>query len=698
MLRNQNLSDKTFTDRISEGIMQIPLYSKEWTNYNASDPGITILESLSLFETLQQNHINEMPPAVKAGLLKMMGFTPNKGRNARVLLYAENAKESFVLTKGQRFTLENIVFETRKDITINDCDVTAVYSKIDDNWADYSHLLDREIKLLDAIFGKKPKSGDELYLFCNKLPKSGEEAIFYFDIVESSKRNLFEDRDVNLFASVKWEVYGEDGFTEITALDRTGGFVTSGEVILRFPEYQAVPYDERGYLIKATLDKAEYDIPPVMRGIYPFLFEAWQQHTEAITYVGKKGSSMETPASLANDHYISVFAREEGSNDYRHYEKSPGRENKGRYFEVKEDGDTLIYKFDKKRYGYGPERGNAAVRIIAYSPDIMRQYHIGKVEGYDDQIIDLPIENVIADSFFIIARMLDENGEKYYRFVRPGHNEDGDLCYRLFEREGYIMIKEAGDFLGAELFMGGCSTYLGEEGNIRAGNYLKPVGLTTNVKFYNPCAGSGGRFIESLEDVRRRFIKDIDTPFSAVTASDYEKIVLETPGLCIRKAKAYIDQSRNEVKVAVLPGNEGRNGLPELTADYQKVIKARLEERRLLTTKVTLMNPQYEKVNVKATVYVDQYFEQNQSRIERRISKAINYLESSKNFGDPLLFEEVFEAIEEDPGVEFVSKLKLSPSRAKFAAVKEESVYPNDDVVLIPGAINVELIPYHKTN
>lgn len=701
MLRNQNLSDKTYTDRISEGIMQIPLYSSEWTNYNESDPGITILESLSLFETLQQNHINEMPVAVRAGLLKMLGFTPNKGRNARVLLYAENAKESFVMSKGQRFALEDIIFETRKDITINDCKVTSVYAKLGDDWLDYTHLLDREIKLLEKIFGDKPEGGSELYFFCNKLPKAGEEAIFYFDMEESTRRNLFEDRDYNMFASVNWEVYGEDGFTKINAIDRTGGFVTSGEIVLRLPQYEAKVFDERGYLIKATLEKAEYDIVPVMKSVYPFLFEAWQQHTEVITYVGKKGTSIETPAALAKDHYISVFAREAGSSDYRHYEISTGKDSDGkyptgRYFEVKETEDILTYKFDKKRYGYGPERGNAAVRVIAYEPHIMSQYHIGRVEGYDDQIIDLPTNNIIADSFFIIARLLDDNGEKYYRFVRPGHDEENALNYRLYEREGYIMIKEAGDFLGAELFMGGCSTYLGAEGNIRAGNYLKAIGLPNDMKFYNPCDGAGGRFVESLEEVRKRFINDIDTPFSAVTDSDYEKIVLETPGLCIRKAKAYIDQKRNEVKVAVLPGNEGHTGLPELTEDYRRAIRARLEERRLLATKITLMEPQYEKVNVKATVYVDQYFDNNQNRIERRIKKAINYLESTKNFGSPLLFEEVFEAIEEDPGVEFVSKLKLTPTRSKFASVKEESIYPRQDVVLIPGAISVELIPFHN--
>lgn len=696
MLRNHSLSNKTFEDRISEGIMQIPLYSSEWTNYNPSDPGITILENLSLYETLQQEHIMQMPPAVKAGLLKMMGFTPIKGRNSRVLLYTENAGESFVLPRGQRFSLEDISFETRKEIVINDCKLTSIWSHFEDKWSEKNHLIDRDIKLLEHIFGENPGEGAEVYFFCNKLPGAGEEAIFYFDIQQSTKRNVFEDREYNLFATLKWEVFAEGGFKQINAVDKTGGFITSGEVLFRFPDYKAVPYDERGYVIRATLEKANYDIPPVMKGVYPFLFEVWQQHTEVVSFTGKKGTSIETPASLAKDHYISVFAKEEGDKGYRHYELANDPEAKGRLFEVSESGDKLVYKFDKKKYGYAPERGNAAIRIVAYTPDMMRQYHIGQVEGYDDQMIELPVKNVIADSFFVIARRIDEAGEKYYEFVRPGHGNVGELNYQLFEREGYILIKEAGDFLGAELFMGGCSTYLGQNGNIRAGNYLRATGLPEQIRFYNPCQGTGGRFVESLEDVRKRFIEDIDTPFAAVTAKDYESIVLNTPGLCIRKAKAYIDKSRNEVKIAVLPGNEGINGLPVLTPDYETMIKRRLEERRLLTTKITLMKPQYEKVNVKAVVYVDQYYEHSASRIEERIKKAINYIDSKKNFGEPLLFLEVFEAIEEDPGVEFVSKLKLSPSRSKYASVKEESVYPEDDVVLIPGAISVDLIPYHK--
>lgn len=53
MLDSINLNDKTYQELLLEAIAQIPLYSKEWTNYNISDPGITILQNLTAFQLAQ---------------------------------------------------------------------------------------------------------------------------------------------------------------------------------------------------------------------------------------------------------------------------------------------------------------------------------------------------------------------------------------------------------------------------------------------------------------------------------------------------------------------------------------------------------------------------------------------------------------------------------------------------------------------
>ena len=75
---------KSYEERYDEAISRIPLYTADWTNFNPSDPGITILETLTGFETLQQNRFEEIPFAVRRNLLKMVGFTASRGKMARV--------------------------------------------------------------------------------------------------------------------------------------------------------------------------------------------------------------------------------------------------------------------------------------------------------------------------------------------------------------------------------------------------------------------------------------------------------------------------------------------------------------------------------------------------------------------------------------------------------------------------------------
>ena len=79
MLNSRNLSDKTYEELMAEALLSIPLYSDEWTNFNPSDPGVTILENLTAFQTLQQNYIDRVTPQIQQKLLKLAGFQAEKG-------------------------------------------------------------------------------------------------------------------------------------------------------------------------------------------------------------------------------------------------------------------------------------------------------------------------------------------------------------------------------------------------------------------------------------------------------------------------------------------------------------------------------------------------------------------------------------------------------------------------------------------
>ena len=164
MLKDAYEEDKTYEEMLAEALMQIPLYSEEWTNHNPSDPGITILENLTAFEALQQSRIHEVTPAVVRMLLKLTGFEARKGRCARMLLSAGGIRgEEVLLPANQQFWLGDLCYETNRGIRLFPCHLTGAYQVRQGRMQDISYLLDREVRVPACVFGQEPKAGDCLY-------------------------------------------------------------------------------------------------------------------------------------------------------------------------------------------------------------------------------------------------------------------------------------------------------------------------------------------------------------------------------------------------------------------------------------------------------------------------------------------------------------------------------------------------------
>jgi len=69
------LDDRTFDQLVAEATARIPVHTPEWTNLNASDPGITIVE---LFAFLTENLLyrsNRIPEANRIKFLTMLGIS-----------------------------------------------------------------------------------------------------------------------------------------------------------------------------------------------------------------------------------------------------------------------------------------------------------------------------------------------------------------------------------------------------------------------------------------------------------------------------------------------------------------------------------------------------------------------------------------------------------------------------------------------
>ncbi len=698
MLQAKDIPKKTFEELFGENLGKIPIYSGEWTNYNAADPGITIMENLTALQIIQQNRIDEMPDTVRVRLLNLLGYRQKKGACAEVWLEAAGGGEAFDLPAGRRFMAGDISFETTRPIHVSTGCIMGVFSRTADAVTDCSHILDRNRKRYVEVFGGGAEEEASLWLVMDEPPQAGEERVVYVEAGGRERRNPFSDEAALSFAEICWECSTEEGFVPMRAEDGTHGFLTDGFLKLRQPEGCRAARVEQdgisGYVWRARLVRGEYDAPPALRYLSGFLFPVSQKETMAGIYAFRGAGTIVLQSMLPDDGYFRVYAKEEKGGSYTAYEEGTGEGGRGYYYRKEKLGPgKYAVSFDRKRFGHAPGRFQDAVKIVIYSEEMMKRYDLGDVYGFDEQTIRLPAEHVLAASFCVIAARMTPHGETVYDFLKPGRQDGQDMHYSLYGNEGRLVIHDPGSYVGAKLYLGSVAVTRGPEGNVRPGNVFfatQPV-CKEEVHFTNPAPGKGGAFPESFEEMRRRFVKDWGEAETAVTSLDYETLVRRVPGLCIDKVRAWIDHEKNEVQIAVLPGS--REAFPGLSEKYEQEIGRWLENRRLLSTGIRIRQPVYAAVLVNGAVCVKPHYEGCLERIEAVLRDVLNYVQGSAGFGERLRFEKIFHEVENLDCVAYVQELVIRPENPADVTMDGADIIPAPNCLLYPGSIRLDILP-----
>ena len=697
MLNPKSIPEKTYEELMEENLSKIPVYSGEWTNYNPADPGITVLENLSAIQIVQQNQINEVTPAVRAMLLKMLGYQTRRGRSAEVYLEASGVQQAFDIPADQRFMVGDISFETTLPRHMTASHLTGLYSRSEKGLVNLCYVLDKDVTLQARVFGNPPEDGAELYFVMDAPLKTGENGTVYVNTVGGCERNPFE-KDGNLsFADISWECYTKEGFVPMKVSDGTHGFIQSGYISFRQPEAEAVVYTEgeiSGYVWRAVLKKSEYDINPAITDMTGFLFPVYQKETKIIAHSFQTASAVTLNSAMQEKGYVKVYAKEKKGTSYVEYTECTEEGQTGRYYrKIRRGSGKYSFEFDREAFGCAPGHVKNAVKVVVYNEEMMRKYYLGQIQGYDSQEFALPCGHVVTSTFSVIAERERKNGEKYYDFLKPGRLGEREMSYVLYENEGKIRVTNPGSYVGAKLYLGSLAVTLGPEGNVRKGNEFFPVDMEMDpsVRFFNPATGTGGCFQETFEDVRKRFIHDLNTPETAVRPADYESLIRRTPGLCIRKVRAWMDYARNEVQAVVLPDNDV--AYPQLSDKYRAEIEQWLEERRLLCTRIRVRQPVYVAVFTSGTIYVKPHYEGCREQIEEVIRRNLDYIKGNQQFGQTLRFDRLFHEIESLDCVSYIYELSVNPQNMTCAAVDGTDIVPAENCLLYPGNMKLDILP-----
>src|SRR5439155_20593200 len=85
-LTEPQLDDRQFEDLLRELRLRIPRYTKEWTNFNDSDPGMTLVQLFAWLSEMLLFRMNQIPRKNYVKFLKLLGQELRPARAARAHL------------------------------------------------------------------------------------------------------------------------------------------------------------------------------------------------------------------------------------------------------------------------------------------------------------------------------------------------------------------------------------------------------------------------------------------------------------------------------------------------------------------------------------------------------------------------------------------------------------------------------------
>src|SRR6185503_6714191 len=121
------LDDRSYQQLREELLRRIPFYTKEWTDYNASDPGIALLE---LFASLGESllyRFNRIPDTTRIEFLRLLGVQPRPAQPATAMVAMTTELTAGVqVLRASQAQAGSTTFETNDEVYVWPLDLVAV--------------------------------------------------------------------------------------------------------------------------------------------------------------------------------------------------------------------------------------------------------------------------------------------------------------------------------------------------------------------------------------------------------------------------------------------------------------------------------------------------------------------------------------------------------------------------------------------
>ena len=599
MLKTRILDDQSFDEIVEQAKGRLPWLCPVWTDHNAHDPGITLLELMAWYKELQQFHMDQLTPDIQRKLLGLAGIRQRLERAAECALEI-GPEDSAHLALSRLTNEQEIVFELAEPIPARRPQLQALLIRQGEKQEDITPIIQGGPPFQPFRFGAREDS-----VLCLGFSRIPEETLrLWFDVASPAgpQRNPC-DEDSLPPRTLSWEMEGVGNVEPLS--DETWSLSWSGAVTLPVPKRWRK--GENG-LYWLTLRQLEPGCEETVRlsGLSERRYRAVQQESRARQYSfvveNKPDQQVVVATAQALDSELAVFLRTpdgwEQTSSYRAWKTPEGRR----------------LALDAERCAWD---GEDNLLVVCLDPVRLRDL-LFQARGLPEEEIDLNLggQRALPENLTLMCLTLERDGA-----VRPAlwrRVDDLSVCGprdRVFVYDpvretirfgdgahGSVVSPGEGAILVTELILSRCGGgNIPENAALMYENGAEPVGNH---------AASGGRDRETLEQARGRLIRRLEHTVKCLTAKDFELRAMETPGLRLAGAKAlpgYDSMAEANrpacVTVVTLPAAEGVRPMPDQR--FLSAVRRQMERVRSICVVVRVAPPRYVPLTVSVQLLVE---------------------------------------------------------------------------------------------
>lgn len=650
MLKARNLDDQTYREIVTAAEGRLPWLCPSWTDHNAHDPGITILELMAWYKELQQYQMNQVTDALRRKLLKLVGIRCRPARPARCAV--ELAPDDLPRLYGSRLiTREDIPFELEEPVPARRPVLARICVEQGERLVDVGEMLgDRYITF--QPFAPAEEGRSTLRIGFSRLGK--EDLRLWFDVEqpEGVARNPFSDLE-QVPRVIRWRCLGA-GDTRVVR-DDTHGLSQSGWVILR-PEGDWPEGQDGLYWLKVSLEDGGCEEEVRLSGLSAGRYHALQQETWARTHWLRAPAVPQWETCLADaqavDGELAVFIRTRDcwtQTDRWQSAAAP-------------EGRLL-------RLDTGEAVQDGADNVMVISLDAFRcNSLIFDAKGLPGEsfFLDLEGRTALREPFTLLCQTLGRDGR-----VRPELWRCVDDLYQWGPRDRvftYDPVREKitfGDGAHGALLQGGKGAVLVAQltlsycqgGNIPGGENLR---FADDGRPVRNQAAWGGADQEEVFQAQARLLRELSTTRKCVSAEDYERLACQTPGLRVAAAKALPGYDPDEptgvsrmptVTVVVVPAGTGQCPMPDRR--FLETVQRQLDRVRPIGTQVRVVPPVYVPLTADITLWG------GEENVEKALRASLEELLSRSGIGGAIRAGDMAACAQAAPGVLRVRNVDL---------------------------------------